>query len=65
LSIDTDPTRNGRCYDSFHDVHGIVGSDPVIARSFAELFERLLDSGGGHWYWLEPDFVSLGDAYDE
>jgi hypothetical protein len=63
LSIDLSPDRNGRCYDSFHEIHGIVGSSPVIARNFTELFERLENSRGGHWYWLEPGFDSLGDAY--
>jgi hypothetical protein len=64
LSIDLSLDRNGRCYDSFHEVHGVVGSCSVVACSFTELLENLLNSGGGHWYWLAPDFVSLGDAYD-
>ncbi|MDT3443601.1 MULTISPECIES: SMI1/KNR4 family protein [unclassified Pseudofrankia] len=64
LSIDLSARRNGRCYDSFHEVHGLVGSCPIIASSFTELLERLLESSGGRWYWLDPDFVDLGDAYD-
>lgn len=64
LSIDLSSQRNGRCYDSFHDMHGVVGSSTVIANTFLELFERLLDSRGRHWYWLQPEFASLGDAYD-
>lgn len=64
LSIDLSPERNGRCYDSYREIHGIVGSQPVIALSFTELFERLLDNGGRRWYWLADDFVPLGDAYD-
>jgi hypothetical protein len=24
----------------------------------------LLSTRGGYWYWLEPDFVALGAAYD-
>ncbi|MFL6073974.1 MAG: hypothetical protein ACJ73S_11320 [Mycobacteriales bacterium] len=63
LSIDLAVDRNGRCYDSFHEVHGIVGSCPVIALTFTELLARLLAAQGDHWYWLEPDFVGLGDAY--
>ena len=65
ISIDLDPRRSGRCYDSFHDVHGVAGSDPVIALSFTDLVERLVAAQGGHWYWLEPEFSGLGDAYDE
>lgn len=64
LSIDLSRERAGRCYDSFHETHGIAGSSPVIANSFSELLGRLLDSRGGHWYWLSPEFEELGDAYD-
>jgi hypothetical protein len=64
MSIDLDPDRVGTCYDSFREVHGVPGSSAVIALSFTDLLERLLAARGGHWYWLEPDFVSLGDAYD-
>lgn len=65
LTIDLDPQRLGRCYDSFHETHGLVGDTPIIALSFTELLTRLYVKRGQHWYWLQPDFVSLGDAYDE
>jgi hypothetical protein len=64
LSIDLHPDRLGLCYDSFHEVHGVAGSSPVVARSFTELVRRLLAGDGGHWYWLEPGWSPLGDAYD-
>jgi hypothetical protein len=64
VSIDLAAERNGQCYDSFHEVHGIAGSSPIIATSFSELFENLLNSRGGYWYWLKSDFASPGDAYD-
>jgi hypothetical protein len=64
LTVDLSPPRLGRCYDSFFDRHAVRGSCPIIARSFSELFERLWRNGGKHWYWLEPDFVPIGDAYD-
>jgi antitoxin YokJ len=64
LSIDLHPDRLGICYDSFHEVHGVPGSCAVVARSFTDLVDRLLRAHGGHWYWLDRDFVSLGDAYD-
>ncbi len=64
ISIDLHPDRLGRCYDSFWDRHGLAGSCPVIALSFLDLLTRLMDSGGAHWYWLEADFGSLGDAYE-
>jgi Domain of unknown function (DUF4419) len=37
------------------------GANPVVALSFGELLQRLLDSKGRP-YWLAPDFVSYGDA---
>jgi len=37
------------------------GLNPVVALSFTELIERLLDCGGRP-YWLDPNFVSYGDA---
>lgn len=37
------------------------GRNPVIAWSFTELLERLLDCGGQP-YWLKSDFKSYGDA---
>jgi hypothetical protein len=64
ISIDLAPERAGRCYDSFREVHGVPGSDPIIAQSFTDLIERLYKNGGQHWYWLESNFTSLGDAYD-
>jgi len=64
VSIDLNADRVGRCYDSFHEVHGLVGDSKVVATSFTDLLVRLVGNGGRHWYWVEPDFVDLGDAYD-
>jgi hypothetical protein len=64
LTIDFDPARLGRCYDSFHETHALVGDTPIIARSFTELLERLLDNHGRYPYWLRDDFEGMGDAYD-
>jgi antitoxin YokJ len=65
LTIDLNKSRLGRCYDSNWDIHGVAGSCPIIANSFLELIERLIMNKGNHWYWLQDDFVTLGDAYDE
>jgi hypothetical protein len=64
LTIDLNQERLGRCYDSFYDRHGIVGSYPTIAKSFTELLEQLFNNKGELLYWLNKDFPSLGDAYD-
>ncbi|MDY7224713.1 SMI1/KNR4 family protein [Halalkalibacterium halodurans] len=64
LTIDLHKSRLGKCYDSFFDRHGIVGETQVIATSFTDLLERLIDNQGQHWYWLQDTFEDLGDAYD-
>lgn len=64
ITIDFDPERVGRCYDSFWDRHAVAGSCLIIAASFTDFVQRILAAQGAHWYWLYPDFVSLGDAYD-
>ena len=48
------------CHTSAKTV-GLPGRNPVVALSFTELLERLLDSGGES-YWLAPDFEGYGDA---
>jgi hypothetical protein len=64
LTIDLNKKRLGRCYDSFHDRHGVVGDCPIIGTSFTDTLKRLISNRGDYWYWLKDDFVSLGDAYD-
>lgn len=63
ISIDCDPLRIGRCYDSFWDRHGVAGDCAIVAMSFLELLRRLVDAGGGHWFWLGADAPRYGDAY--
>lgn len=64
LTIDLAPDRLGRCYDSFWDTHAMPGYSPIIARSFTELLAGLLANQGRHWYWLQPGFTPVGDAYE-
>ncbi|WP_442869035.1 SMI1/KNR4 family protein [Bacillus sp. BP-3] len=64
VTIDLHQNRLGKCYDSFFDRHGVVGESQIIATSFIDLLERLIHYKGKYWYWLQSDFVSLGDAYD-
>jgi len=65
ITIDLCKEKNGRCYDSFWDRHGVVGECSVIAISFTELIERLFRSKGKSLYWLDDNFEYIGDAYDE
>lgn len=64
ITMDFSKERLGKCYDSFWDRHGVVGECAVVARNFTELLENLYYSKGKYLYWLEEDFISLGDAYD-
>lgn len=64
VTIDLHQNRLGKCYDSFFNRNGIVGDSQIIATSFADLLERFIHNKGKYWYWLQSDFVSLGDAYD-
>lgn len=43
------------------DTQGRPGANLVVALSFTELLERLLDSGGRP-YWFDPQFAGYGDA---
>ena len=63
LTIDLSRERLGRCYDSFFDCHGVVGSCPIIAPSFTDLLMHLYENQGQYWYWLRPNFTPIGDAY--
>jgi antitoxin YokJ len=64
ISIDCNRERLGRCYDSFWDRHGVVGSCRVVALSLTELLRRLFVSEGEYWYWLANGGPDYGDAYD-
>lgn len=63
ISIDLSDTRNGRCYDSYADRHGVAGSCPIIATSFYEFIENCTKENGNNHFWLMTGFVSYGDAY--
>jgi hypothetical protein len=77
LAINLDPNRRDPrprvhgdwSYDRlFHaichvqsDTQGRPGQNPVVALSFTEVLERLLESGGRP-YWLDQRFSGYGDA---
>ncbi|MBP6845707.1 MAG: SMI1/KNR4 family protein [Kofleriaceae bacterium] len=63
VTIDCSADRLGRCYDSFWDSHGVAGSCSIVALSFTDLLQRLLDNNGDYWYWLGDGGPAYGDAY--
>ncbi|MCB9589839.1 MAG: SMI1/KNR4 family protein [Polyangiaceae bacterium] len=46
LTIDCSRERLGRCYDSYWEVHGVVGSCAVVAQSFGQLLALLVNAAG-------------------
>jgi hypothetical protein len=63
ITIDLDPQRLGRCYDSFWEIH--PENSVVIAYSFTELLERMLANRGRPWFWHSKNFGPLKLARDE
>ncbi len=63
FGIDLLPARLGWCHDCFHETYGIPGYCKVIARSFTELLNHVMEAGD-HAFWLDEDFPGYGDAYD-
>jgi hypothetical protein len=55
-----DPNFHAICHVSAR-TQNRRGLNPVVALSFTELLGRLLDSGGQP-FWLDPQFVTYGDA---
>lgn len=68
VSVDMSAPRGGRVYDSFHELHGVVGSWPVIASSFEDFLTEVWQAQGALPYWLGESRVEgrvFPDAYDE
>lgn len=36
----------------------------IIALSFTELMEKIIENNGDYWFFLQENFHSYGDAYD-
>jgi antitoxin YokJ len=64
ISIDLDPQRLGRCYDSSWALH--PHNSDIIATSFTDLLNHLVNAQGDSEsrYWEEPDFERLGNPYE-
>ena len=63
VTIDFDPDRLGRCYDSFWDRHASPGYCDIVATSFTGWLEQVLAAKGSSLFWVEPTFQRIGDAY--
>ena len=58
LAVDVAPERSGQIIDCFHETIGWEGYHAIIAMSFTELLERLMESRDP--YWLEEGAVKYG-----
>lgn len=66
ISIDfSKGKKNGLCYDSSIERHGLMGDCAIVSRCFTDLLDHLYEARGSSVFWTEPDFQYLGDAYDE
>ncbi len=65
IVIDLNSSRCGKCYLGLWETYGMQGESPILAFSFIELLNKLINNKGEKWYWERTDFSSLGDAYDD
>jgi hypothetical protein len=65
IVIDLNKKRLGRCYRAFWETYPHRGDTPIIAKSFTELLECLIQNNGDFWYFEKANFIQIGDAYDE
>lgn len=63
ISVDCGQKHNGKCIESFEETYALQDDSPIIAQSFTEFLEKLLQYGGEGFYWLEDEFEGYGDAY--
>lgn len=65
ITIDCNPSRLGRCYESFEYSHAVVGNCPIIAFSFTELLHKILSYQGDYFFWKDnANGIVYRDAYD-
>lgn len=66
ISIDCNTERIGKCYESFEYSHAVRGNCPIVALSFSELLENIVNYKGDYFFWKgNSTFISHGDAYDK
>jgi hypothetical protein len=66
ITVDMSFERGGRIYDSFYELHGVVGSWPVIAASFTTFIFDVWQTQGESLFWTsERHERSFPDAYGQ
>lgn len=64
LAINFGHKNNGLVVDGFHETFGNEGDTPVIALSFGEIINRLLENRGGYPFWLNDKATIYRDWYE-
>jgi hypothetical protein len=62
FTIDLDPKRLGRCYDSNHELHPIESY--MVAASFDDFLKRILANPEAPEDGGEAEFENLGNPYE-
>ncbi len=65
IVIDLNEHKLGKCYLAYADDFLVAGEMPIIAESFTELLERFINSNGEYFFFLDDEFESYGDAFDD
>jgi len=66
VTVDMSVERGGRLYDSFYELHGVVGSWPVIAASFTTFIWDVWQTQGEYLFWTsERHEKPFPDAYGQ
>ena len=63
VAIDLNHEHLGLCYDAFHETFAMPGYVNVIASSFTDMLERLLNHKEDSTYWIQDEFKPLGEAF--
>ncbi|MHC4502337.1 MAG: SMI1/KNR4 family protein [Planctomycetota bacterium] len=69
FTLDCAPGRLGRCYNSFHETHGLAGQTPVVAWTMIDFIVRMKDlisscsTDDYHWPSRIHE-LDLADAYE-
>lgn len=65
IVIDFSSNKKGKCYLALWDSYAVEGESPILAYSFTELLENILQYNQDEWFWKQSSFIEkqMGDAY--
>lgn len=63
LAIDIGAKHSGKCLDCFHETFAMPGYVSVVANSFTDLLNRLINHREDSAYWLQDDFEAIEEGF--